>query len=76
MGRILAQSRHPVVYGSPRPLMCRAMRAVLHRNIAMAIKMTCKGGVIFAIVDFVLCITITKQTMLCHLKNNCGLNYY
>jgi hypothetical protein len=34
----------------------------------MTIKMTCKGGVIFAIVDFVLCITITKKTMLCHLK--------
>jgi hypothetical protein len=35
------------------------MRAVLHRNIAMTIKMTCKGGVIFAIIDFLLCIART-----------------
>ena len=58
-GRILAQSRHPMVYGSPRPLKYRAMRAVLHRNITMTIKMTCKGGVIFAIIDFLLCIART-----------------
>ena len=41
-----------------------AMQAVLHWNIDMAIEITSKGGVFFATVDFLSCITMLKDHVL------------
>jgi hypothetical protein len=40
------------------------MQAVLHWNIDMAIEITSKGGVFFATVDFLSCITMLKDHVL------------
>ncbi len=60
-GGILALWRCPMASGVALDLPYLAMCTLLHRNIAMTIKTTSKGGVFFAIVNFLLCITIAER---------------
>jgi len=61
MGQIPALWQQPVASRVALDLPYWVMRSVPHRLIRMAIKMTSEGGVFFAIVDFLSCITIAKR---------------
>ena len=62
-GRILARWQRPVAVASHEALdvLHRAMHAVSHRRIRMAIETAHKVGAFFSIVDFLSYITVAKR---------------
>jgi len=59
-GQIIAQWRHPVASKVVLDLPYWAMRLAPYHLIRMAIKMACKAGACFSVVDFMSCITVAK----------------
>ena len=60
-GRILAQWRRPVAPLEAMDVLHRAMHAVSHRRIRMAIETAHEVGEFFSIVNFLLYITVAKR---------------
>jgi hypothetical protein len=73
MGRMLALWWHLVASRIALNRPCQAMCAVSHRHIAMVINITSKGGVFFAIINLLSCITLAKQS--CYGKHELNTIY-
>ena len=60
-GRILAQSRRPVVSRVALDLPYWGMRSASYHLIRMAIEMASEVGAFFSVIDFLSCITVAKR---------------
>jgi len=72
MGQRIARWQHPVASRVALDLPKLAMRAAPYHLIRMAIKMACKVGAFFSVVDYLSCITVAKQPCYGQLKINPG----